>query len=464
MSSQESKSRSGRFDLPANELVEKFNATIPFEQRVCPFDIKDSQTHAAMLARQGIISEADAQAICRGLDQVAEEIRSGKFVFTVKDEDIHMAIEKRMTEIVGPAGGRLHTGRSRNDQTTTSTKMYLRHVIREVQEAIRGLQAECVAVARANADVIMPGFTHMQTGQPILFAHWMMAFFWMLERDFTRFGDLYKRMGRCPLGSAALAGTDFPIDRDFTAKALGFDAPTENSIDSVSDRDHMVEFNAAAAMCYMHLSRLCEELVTFSSQEFKFIELSDDFCTGSSIMPQKKNPDVPETARGKSGRVYGDLMSMLTLMKGTPLAYNKDFQEDKEPVFDAIDTVKDTLRAFCDMMAGVEPQPEAMHQAAQMGFPTATDLADYLVRHGVPFRTAHDIVGQTVRAAAERKCGLEELPLEVLQSFCDKIEADVYPVLSLEGSVKARNHVGGTAPNQVLAQVKRWEEIFNSRK
>lgn len=464
MSSQESKSRSGRFDLPANELVEKFNATIPFEQRVCPFDIKDSQTHATMLARQGIISEADAQAICRGLDQVAEEIRSGKFVFTVKDEDIHMAIEKRMTEIVGPAGGRLHTGRSRNDQTTTSTKMYLRHVIREVQEAIRGLQTECVAVARANADVIMPGFTHMQTGQPILFAHWMMAFFWMLERDFTRFGDLYKRMGRCPLGSAALAGTDFPIDRDFTAKALGFDAPTENSIDSVSDRDHMVEFNAAAAMCYMHLSRLCEELVTFSSQEFKFIELSDDFCTGSSIMPQKKNPDVPETARGKSGRVYGDLMSMLTLMKGTPLAYNKDFQEDKEPVFDAIDTVKDTLRAFCDMMAGVEPQPEAMHQAAQMGFPTATDLADYLVRHGVPFRTAHDIVGQTVRAAAERKCGLEELPLEVLQSFCDKIEADVYPVLSLEGSVKARNHVGGTAPNQVLAQVKRWEEIFNSRK
>lgn len=464
MSSQESKSRSGRFDLPANELVEKFNATIPFEQRVCPFDIKDSQTHAAMLARQGIISEADAQAICRGLDQVAEEIRSGKFVFTVKDEDIHMAIEKRMTEIVGPAGGRLHTGRSRNDQTTTSTKMYLRHVIREVQEAIRGLQAECVAVARANADVIMPGFTHMQTGQPILFAHWMMAFFWMLERDFTRFGDLYKRMGRCPLGSAALTGTDFPIDRDFTAKALGFDGPTENSIDSVSDRDHMVEFNAAAAMCYMHLSRLCEELVTFSSQEFKFIELSDDFCTGSSIMPQKKNPDVPETARGKSGRVYGDLMSMLTLMKGTPLAYNKDFQEDKEPVFDAIDTIKDTLRAFCDMMAGVEPQPEAMHQAAQMGFPTATDLADYLVRHGVPFRTAHDIVGQTVRAAAERKCGLEELPLEVLQSFCDKIEADVYPVLSLEGSVKARNHVGGTAPNQVLAQVKRWEEIFNLRK
>lgn len=464
MSSQESKSRSGRFDLPANELVEKFNATIPFEQRVCPFDIKDSQTHATMLARQGIISEADAQAICRGLDQVAEEIRSGKFVFTVKDEDIHMAIEKRMTEIVGPAGGRLHTGRSRNDQTTTSTKMYLRHVIREVQAAIRGLQAECVAVARANADVIMPGFTHMQTGQPILFAHWMMAFFWMLERDFTRFGDLYKRMGRCPLGSAALAGTDFPIDRDFTAKALGFDGPTENSIDSVSDRDHMVEFNAAAAMCYMHLSRLCEELVTFSSQEFKFIELSDDFCTGSSIMPQKKNPDVPETARGKSGRVYGDLMSMLTLMKGTPLAYNKDFQEDKEPIFDAIDTVKDTLRAFCDMMAGVEPQPEAMHQAAQMGFPTATDLADYLVRHGVPFRTAHDIVGQTVRAAAERKCGLEELPLEVLQSFCDKIEADVYPVLSLEGSVKARNHVGGTAPNQVLAQVKRWEEIFNARK
>ena len=442
MSSQESKSRSGRFDLPANELVEKFNATIPFEQRVCPFDIKDSQTHATMLARQGIISEADAQAICRGLDQVAEEIRSGKFVFTVKDEDIHMAIEKRMTEIVGPAGGRLHTGRSRNDQTTTSTKMYLRHVIREVQEAIRGLQAECVAVARANADVIMPGFTHMQTGQPILFAHWMMAFFWMLERDFTRFGDLYKRMGRCPLGSAALAGTDLPIDRDFTAKALGFDAPTENSIDSVSDRDHMVEFNAAAAMCYMHLSRLCEELVTFSSQEFKFIELSDDFCTGSSIMPQKKNPDIAELTRGKTGRVYGALVSILTTMKGIPLAYNKDMQEDKELTFDAIDTVKNCLILFNGMVKTMRFNKAVMEKSAVNGFTNATDAADYLVGKGVPFRDAHGIIGRLVLYCIEKNTSIDSLSLEELKNVSPVFEEDIFDAVSLKTCVEKRLTLG----------------------
>ena len=458
MSSQESKSRSGRFDLPANELVEKFNATIPFEQRVCPFDIKDSQTHAAMLARQGIISEADAQAICRGLDQVAEEIRSGKFVFTVKDEDIHMAIEKRMTEIVGPAGGRLHTGRSRNDQTTTSTKMYLRHVIREVQEAIRGLQAECVAVARANADVIMPGFTHMQTGQPILFAHWMMAFFWMLERDFTRFGDLYKRMGRCPLGSAALAGTDFPIDRDFTAKALGFDGPTENSIDSVSDRDHMVEFNAAAAMCYMHLSRLCEELVTFSSQEFKFIELSDDFCTGSSIMPQKKNPDIAELTRGKSGRLIGDLTGLLATLKGLPTAYARDLQEDKEAVFDQVDTLEVLLPAFTGMVATMVFDKERLEAEAPTGFALATDIAEWLVKNGVPFRHAHELSGACVKIAEDRGQELWDLTdEEFINVFKDFLPADKAPqvreVLSTEGSVSARNGKGGTSPLRVREQI-----------
>ena len=461
MSSQESKSRSGRFDLPANELVEKFNATIPFEQRVCPFDIKDSQTHATMLARQGIISEADAQAICRGLDQVAEEIRSGKFVFTVKDEDIHMAIEKRMTEIVGPAGGRLHTGRSRNDQTTTSTKMYLRHVIREVQEAVRGLQAECVAVARANADVIMPGFTHMQTGQPILFAHWMMAFFWMLERDFTRFGDLYKRMGRCPLGSAALAGTDFPIDRDFTAKALGFDAPTENSIDSVSDRDHMVEFNAAAAMCYMHLSRLCEELVTFSSQEFKFIELSDDFCTGSSIMPQKKNPDIAEKIRGKTGRMYGNLMAMLTIMKGIPLAYNTDLSEDKEQVFDSIDTLLDSLAIVTPMIAKMKVNAERTRRAADMGYANATDLADYLAKKGIPFREAHHIVGSMVNYAIKHNKRLDDFTMDEYRQFSDKIEEDIRAEISLETCVKARRSFGGTAPERVREQLEHADKVLS---
>ncbi len=464
MSSQESKSRSGRFDLPANELVEKFNATIPFEQRVCPFDIKDSQTHAAMLARQGIISEADAQAICRGLDQVAEEIRSGKFVFTVKDEDIHMAIEKRMTEIVGPAGGRLHTGRSRNDQTTTSTKMYLRHVIREVQAAIRGLQAECVAVARANADVIMPGFTHMQTGQPILFAHWMMAFFWMLERDFTRFGDLYKRMGRCPLGSAALAGTDFPIDRDFTAKALGFDGPTENSIDSVSDRDHMVEFNAAAAMCYMHLSRLCEELVTFSSQEFKFIELSDDFCTGSSIMPQKKNPDVCELVRGKTGRVYGDLFTLLTMLKGIPLAYNKDMQEDKEAVFDAIDTVKQCLRVLTPMFSTMQILKDNMKKAALKGFINATDCADYLTKKGMPFRDAYKTVGQLVAQCVREDKSLADLTLEEYKTHSDVFENDIYEAIDLKTCVRGRKVIGGPAPEEVTRQISVIEKFVSEHK
>ncbi|EHY30924.1 argininosuccinate lyase, partial [Sutterella parvirubra YIT 11816] len=314
-----------------------------------------------------------------------------------------------------------------------------------------------------NADVIMPGFTHMQVAQPVTFGHHMLAYVEMFERDRERLLDLRSRVNRSPLGAAALAGTTYPIDREMTASLLGFEAVCQNSLDAVSDRDFAIEFCAAASLIMMHISRLSEELVTWMSQRFGFIKLPDRFTTGSSIMPQKKNPDVPETARGKSGRVYGSLITMLTLMKGTPLAYNKDFQEDKEPVFDAIDTVKDTLRAFCDMMAGVEPQAETMHRAAQMGFPTATDLADYLVRHGVPFRTAHDIVGQTVRAASERDCGLEELPLDVLQSFSSVIEADVYDVLKLEGSVNARDHLGGTAPNQVRRQVARWEEIFASR-
>ena len=448
------KAWSGRFSEPVDAFVLRYTASVDFDKRMALVDIDGSVAHATMLAKVGVISEQDLADIKRGMAQIREEIQTGKFEWQLELEDVHLNIEARLTALIGDAGKRLHTGRSRNDQVATDIRLYLRGEIDEI----------LVAQAEKNYNVIMPGFTHMQVAQPVTFGHHMLAYVEMLERDHARLIDLRHRVNSSPLGAAALAGTTYPIDREYTAKLLGFETVAQNSLDAVSDRDFAIEFCAAASLIMAHISRLSEELVIWMSQRFGFIKLPDRFTTGSSIMPQKKNPDVPETARGKSGRVYGDLMSMLTLMKGTPLAYNKDFQEDKEPVFDAIDTVKDTLRAFCDMMAGVEPQPEAMHQAAQMGFPTATDLADYLVRHGVPFRTAHDIVGQTVRAAAERKCGLEELPLEVLQSFCDKIEADVYPVLSLEGSVKARNHVGGTAPNQVLAQVKRWEEIFNSRK
>lgn len=457
---QDSKSRSGRFDLPANELVEAFNATITFEQRVCPFDIRDSKAHATMLAKQGIISQEDADAICRGLDQVDQEIREGRFVFTVADEDIHMAIEKRMTEIVGPAGGRLHTGRSRNDQTTTSTKMYLRHEIREVQKAIRTLQNVFVTTAQNNLDVIMPGYTHMQTGQPILFAHWMMAFFWMLERDFTRFDDLYRRMGRCPLGSAALAGTDFPIDRDFTAQMLGFDGPTENSIDAVSDRDHMVEFNAAAAMCYMHLSRLAEELVTFSTQDFKFIELSDDFCTGSSIMPQKKNPDIAEKIRGKTGRMYGNLMAILTIMKGIPLAYNTDLSEDKEQVFDSVDTLLQSLAIMAPMVEKMRVNSEKMRANADLGYANATDLADYLAKKGIPFREAHHLVGAMVNYAIKHGKRLDDFTMDEYRSFSDRIEEDIREEISLETCVKARRSFGGTAPDMVKLQLERAGKVL----
>lgn len=456
----DSKSRSGRFDLSANKLVEDFNATIMIEQRNCPFDIRGSQAHATMLGKQGIIPKEDAEAICRGLDQVAQEIRDGKFIFRTADEDIHMAIEKRMTEIVGPAGGRLHTGRSRNDQTTTTTKMMLRHTIREVQQAICELQRECVELAARHLGVIMPGYTHMQTGQPILFSHWIMAYFWMLERDFTRFDNLYTRMGYCPLGAAALAGTDFPIDRFMTAKALGFDAPTENSIDSVSDRDHMVEFNACAAMCYMHLSRLSEELVIFSTQDFKFIELSDDFCTGSSIMPQKKNPDIAEKIRGKTGRVYGNLMAMLTIMKGLPLAYNTDLSEDKEQVFDSIDTLLASLRIMTPMIAKMTVNGDVTREAADRGYSNATDLADYLARKGVPFREAHHVVGSMVNYCIKHGKKLDDLTIEEYKQFNDKIEEDIRHEIALDTCVKARKSYGGTAPEAVQHQLSVAHEVL----
>lgn len=457
------KAWSGRFSEPVDAFVLRYTASVDFDKRMALSDIEGSVAHATMLEKIGVISAKDLEDIRRGMDQIRSEILAGTFEWQLELEDVHLNIEARLTALIGDAGKRLHTGRSRNDQVATDIRLYLRSEIDEIVHRIEHLQDVLVHQAKAGSDMIMPGFTHMQVAQPVTFGHHMLAYVEMFERDRERLLDLRHRVNRSPLGSAALAGTTYPIDREFTAELLGFEAVSQNSLDGVSDRDFAVEFCSAASLIMMHISRLSEELVVWMSQRFGFIKLPDRFTTGSSIMPQKKNPDVPETARGKSGRVYGDLISMLTLMKGTPLAYNKDFQEDKEPVFDAIDTVKDTLRAFCDMMAGVEPQADVMYRAAQMGFPTATDLADYLVRHGVPFRTAHDIVGQTVRAASERGCGLEELPLDVLKSFSDVIESDVYEVLKLEGSVNARDHLGGTAPNQVRRQVARWEAIIAER-
>ena len=457
------KAWSGRFSEPVDAFVLRYTASVDFDKRMAMADIDGSLAHAAMLAKVGVITEQDLADIRRGMAQIREEIKSGAFEWQLELEDVHLNIEARLTALIGDAGKRLHTGRSRNDQVATDIRLYLRAEVEEIVSRFEHLQEVLVHQAKAGAAVIMPGFTHMQVAQPVTFGHHMLAYVEMFERDRERMLDLRRRVNRSPLGAAALAGTTYPIDREYSAQLLGFEAVAQNSLDAVSDRDFAIEFCAAAAVLMMHISRLSEELVVWMSQRFAFIKLPDRFTTGSSIMPQKKNPDVPETARGKSGRVYGDLITMLTLMKGTPLAYNTDFQEDKEPVFDAIDTVKDTLRAFCDMMAGVEPQAAAMHQAAQAGYPTATDLADYLVRHGTPFRTAHDIVGQTVRAASERGCGLEDLPLDVLKSFSPSIEEDVYEVLKLEGSVNARNHLGGTAPEHVRRQVARWEGIIAER-
>ena len=457
------KAWSGRFSEPVDAFVLRYTASVDFDKRMAMADIDGSLAHAAMLAKVGVITEQDLADIRRGMAQIREEITSGAFEWQLELEDVHLNIEARLTALIGDAGKRLHTGRSRNDQVATDIRLNLRSEIDVIVSRLEHLQEVLVHQAKQNAGLIMPGFTHMQVAQPVTFGHHMLAYVEMFERDRERMLDLRRRVNRSPLGSAALAGTTYPIDRHYSAELLGFEAVCQNSLDAVSDRDFAIEFCSAAAVLMMHISRLSEELIIWMSQRFAFIKLPDRFTTGSSIMPQKKNPDVPETARGKAGRVYGDLIAMLTLMKGTPLAYNKDFQEDKEPVFDAIDTVKDTLRAFCDMMAGVEPQADAMHQAAQAGYPTATDLADYLVRHGTPFRTAHDIVGQTVRAASERGCGLEDLPLDVLKSFSPAIEEDVYEVLKLEGYVNARNHLGGTAPAQVRAQVERWEGIIAER-
>jgi argininosuccinate lyase len=446
---------SALFSEPMSELVQRYTASVGFDRRLWRADIAGSLAHAEMLAAQGIVSADDLAAIQRGLAQVSQEIEGGTFDWRLDLEDVHLNIEARLTALVGDAGKRLHTGRSRNDQVATDVRLWLRDEIDAIGALLAQLQRALVEVADAQAETIMPGFTHLQVAQPVSFGHHLLAYVEMFARDAERFADVRRRTNRLPLGAAALAGTSYPLDRDRVARTLGMDSVCQNSLDAVSDRDFAIEFSAAAALCMVHVSRLSEELVLWMSQNFGFIELADRFCTGSSIMPQKKNPDVPELARGKTGRVVGHLMALLTLMKGQPLAYNKDNQEDKEPLFDSVDTLKDTLRIFCELVGGIVVKPAAMERAALRGYATATDLADYLVKKGLPFRDAHELVARAVRQAIERGVDLAELPHATLQSYHPSIGADVHAALSLRGSLDARNVVGGTAPQQVRAQVAR---------
>ena len=439
----------GRFNQPTDAFVEAFTASVEFDQQLAEQDIRGSMAHATMLARQGIITGEEKDLILEGLEQIRRQIEAGEFPWSVALEDVHMNIESALTERIGDAGKKLHTGRSRNDQVATDVRLWLRDEIGAIDAELRRLQMALLDLAEREADTILPGFTHLQTAQPVTFGHHMMAWFEMLERDHGRLEDCARRLNQCPLGAAALAGTSYPIDREFTARELGFDGPCRNSLDAVSDRDFAIEFTAAASILMMHLSRMSEELVIWSSAQFGFITLSDAFCTGSSIMPQKKNPDVPELVRGKSGRVFGHLMGLLTLMKSQPLAYNKDNQEDKEPLFDTVDNLKGCLKVFADMVPEIHCNTEAMRRAALRGFATATDLADYLVRKGIPFRDAHEVVGKAVALCVERGCDLADLSLEELRGFSEVIDADVFDALTLEGSVSARNHIGGTAPEQV---------------
>ena len=451
----EKKLWAGRFAEPTDSFVEAFTASVEFDQRLAPYDIQGSVAHATMLARQGIISNEERDLITAGLERIQGRIEAGDFEWSVALEDVHMNIEAALTEDIGVAGKKLHTGRSRNDQVATDVRLWLRTELGEIRGAIRRLQSGMLDLAEREADTILPGFTHLQTAQPITFGHHMMAWFEMLERDHQRMHDCAERLNLMPLGAAALAGTSYPIDRHYTAELLGFYGPAENSLDAVSDRDFAIEFAAAASILMMHLSRMSEELIIWSSAQFGFVTLSDSFCTGSSIMPQKKNPDVPELIRGKSGRTFGHLMSLLTLMKGQPLAYNKDNQEDKEPLFDLVDNLKGSLKVFADMVPAIGCNRQAMRQAALKGFATATDLADYLVRKGMAFRDAHEVVGQSVAYCVEHGRDLAELSLAELQQFSATIAADVFDYLTLEGSVAARDHIGGTAPKQVKAAIER---------
>ena len=453
---------SGRFSEPVDELVKRYTASIPFDYRLAEFDIKGSLAHARMLAHVGVLSPADLSAIERGMGEILADIQAGRFEWSLDLEDVHLNIEKALTAKIGDAGKRLHTGRSRNDQVATDVRLYLRDAVDHIQSGIRACQVSLLDQAEQHASTVMPGFTHLQVAQPVTFGHHMLAYVEMLARDHERLADVRKRINRLPLGAAALAGTSYPIDREFVARELGFDGVCENSLDAVSDRDFAIEFTSAASLVMVHLSRLSEELILWMSPRFGFIDLADRFCTGSSIMPQKKNPDVPELVRGKTGRVFGHLMGLLTLMKGQPLAYNKDNQEDKEPLFDTVDTLVDTLKIYADMLKGIHVKPEPMRQAALQGFSTATDLADYLVKKGLPFRDAHEAVAQAVRAAEAKKCDLADLTLVELQAFSPLVGEDVFAMLTLEGSLSSRDHVGGTAPDQVMAAVARARERLAS--
>jgi argininosuccinate lyase len=453
----------GRFTEATDHFVQRFTASVNFDQRMAQEDISGSLAHAEMLCEAGVLTSGELAEIRQGLEQIREEIARGEFAWSVALEDVHMNIEARLTELIGVTGKKLHTGRSRNDQVATDIRLHLRNAIDRIAAELSRLQLGTIDLAARHADTVMPGFTHLQTAQPVAFGHHLLAWNEMLERDHGRLMDCRARLNQCPLGAAALAGTTYPIRRDLTAASLGFERPTENSLDSVSDRDFAIEFCAFAALLLSHLSRMSEELVLWTSAQFNFIELPDRFCTGSSIMPQKKNPDVPELVRGKTGRVNGHLVALLTLMKSQPLAYNKDNQEDKEPLFDTIDTVQDCLRAFADMVPNVKAREENMREAARRGFSTATDLADYLVRLGLPFRDAHEVVGKAVAHGLDRGLDLAEMDLQTLQGFCPQIGEDVFEVLTLEGSLAARNHLGGTAPEQVRAAAGRARSRVTGR-
>jgi argininosuccinate lyase len=444
---------SGRFSEPATELVRRFTASVSFDQRLAEYDIEGSLAHARMLRAVGVIGKDDLAEIEKGLAQIRTEIQSNAFPWSEAREDVHFNIEHRLIELTGESGKRLHTARSRNDQVATDVRLFLRAAIDHALGLIKGLQRELLDLADAHTETVMPGFTHMQVAQPVSFAHHLMAYFEMFSRDAQRLSDCRRRVNRLPLGAAALAGTSFPIDRQIVAKELGFDGICENSIDAVSDRDFAIEFCACAALVMVHLSRFCEELILWANPRFGFVALADRFCTGSSIMPQKKNPDVAELIRGKTGRVNGHLVALLTLMKAQPLAYNRDNQEDKEPLFDTVDTLTMCLAVFSELLPGIKIDREAMTNAARQGHATATDLAEYLVRKGVPFREAHEAVSQAVRFAEGRGCQLVELKLPELQKFAPAVGKDVFAALTLEGSLKSRTHIGGTAPARVKAAI-----------
>lgn len=448
----------GRFTQPTDKFVEEFTASINFDKRLYRDDIRGSIAHARMLGRQGIITPEETELIVSGLNDILEQIEAGEFDFSISLEDIHMNIEARLTEKIGEAGKRLHTGRSRNDQVALDIRLYLRDEINEITGFLDLLMESLLFQAETHLGVIMPGYTHLQVAQPLLFSHYMLAYLEMFRRDRGRMDDCLKRLNALPLGAGALAGTTFPIDREYVAELLDFPEVTRNSIDSVSDRDFALEFLSAAAILMMHLSRFSEELIIWSTSEFRFIELSDSFCTGSSIMPQKKNPDVPELVRGKTGRVYGNLMALLTVMKALPLAYNKDMQEDKEPIFDTIDTVKGSLKIFAELVRAMRINAERMRDAAGGGFSTATDVADYLVRKGIPFRDAHEVVGKAVQYCIEIGKDLPELTLAEWQVFSPRIEADIVEAITLEASVNARGATGGTSPLRVCKEIERGKE------